>query len=499
MAKPDRRRQVELPPDPSRVDPWIQDMVAEAKLPRALMQGTKGLQAGGELWLPTHPNEEDTDYNYRLKTARLRNYFRRTVYVMSGKLFARPFQVEKPLPIIQDILWDVDRSGTDVQAFARDLLVDALGGAGISFFLVDRDKDVPPTAQADQQRRTGPYWQHIVLEDLISIRSRVIDGRRQVTHLRFFQTVERVVNEFESQFVTQIKVLERDAWRLYEQERLPRSKREVWRLIDQGKNRLGIVPLVPLYLNRIGFFQGDNPLADLADMNLEHFQIRSEQRRILQVNSFPMLVALNYDGELTNIKVGPNAITGLKGGDNTKNVDLKFVESQGNHLEAGRNEINDLVDQMRAFGAQFDKPGEVGSVESASGRVIDAKEATSTLQLWALSLKDTIEVGLLYTDMFLGGDGALARVGKVDMNLDFTHILSDADLELLMKVRQMGDISRGTLWRVMRQNALLPEDFDDKAEEADLEDELETLVPPTPEIGGLNRGGQRGTGNRQVT
>ena len=479
------------PPDPSRVDQWIQDLQASAALPRALMGGTAAMTAGGTRWLPQHPVEEDSDWEYRRDTARLRNYFRRTVHIMAGKLFAKPFQVEDPIQPIQNVLWDVDREGTDVQAFGRDLIVDALGGCGMGLFLVDRDRDVPNTAQADQQRRTGPYWQQIKIEDLISLRSRVENGERVITHLRFFQVRENVLNEFESEFVLQIKVIEPTAWRVYEQRQVPRTQRSIWTQVESGENRLGLVTLVPVYLNRLGFFQAENPLADLADMNLEHFQIRSEQRRILQVNSFPMLVALNFDGDLENVKVGPNAITGLKGGDKG-NVDLKFVESQGRHLEAGRNEINDLVDQMRAFGAQFDKPGEIGTVESASGRVIDSKEATSVLQLWALSLKDSIELGLLYTDRFLGGDGSLERVGKVDMSLDFTHILSDKDLDLLLRVRQLGDISGPTLRRVLRQNSILPEDFDEVAEAEELEDELETLVPPSGTPTGQNQGGQPG-------
>ena len=483
MARqPKTRAKPTPPPDPSRRDPWIQDLIDEAALPRALMGGTAAMQAGGRRWLPQHPAEEDSDWEYRNKTARLRNYFRRTVHVMTGKLFAKPFQVEKPIQPIQNIIWDVDRAGTDVQAFARDLTIDALGGCGLSLFLVDRDRSVPNTAQADQQRRTGPYWVHIPIENLISLRSAVINGEHVITHLRFFQQREQVINEFESVFIDQIKVLERDSWRVYEQRTAGKSKRAVWVQVEGGENKLGLVPLVPIYFNRTGYFEAENPLADLADMNLEHYQLRSEQRRILQVNSFPMLVALNYNGDLENIKVGPNKITGLKGedGQGTKGVDLKFVESQGRHLEAGRNEINDLVDQMRAFGAQFDKPGEIGTVESASGRVIDAKEATSVLQLWALSLKDSIELGLLYTDKFLGGDGGMARVGKVDMSMDFTHVLTDKDLDILLKVRQFGDLSRGTLWRILRYNSILPEDFDEKKEETDLEDELDALIPPTP-------------------
>lgn len=463
-------------PDPSVRDPWIQAMIDKAALPMALMGGTDAMQAGGLKWLPQHPNEIEPDWDYRRKTARLRNYFKRTVQNTAGKLFAKPFQVADAIPIIQEVAYDVDREGTDIQAFARDLLVEALGTSGISLFLVDRDASPAATAQDDQRRATAPYWVRIPLVNWISLRSAMVNGQRQITHFRYFTVREKVINEFESEFVTQIRVVEPEGWRVYESQMVKR--RATWVQVDQGLNTLGRVTLVPVYLSRIGFFEAENPLYDLADMNLEHFQLRSEQRRILQVNSFPMLVALNYDGDLANIVVGPNSITGLKS--EKGGVDLKFVESQGRHMEAGRNEINDLVDQMRAFGAQFDKPGEIGTVESASGRVIDAKEATSMLQLWALSLKDSIEVGLYYTDLWLGGNGDMTRVGKVDMSLDFTTVLSDKQLEHVLKARQLGDISGPLHRRIMKQNSLIPEDVDEAQEAEQLEEEkADALIPPT--------------------
>jgi hypothetical protein len=471
-------------PDPSVRDPWIQAMIDRAKLPMALMEGTSGLQK--KVWLPQHPNETDDDWEYRRQTTRLRNYFKRTTYVQTGKLFAKPFQLKDPIRIIQEVAWDVDREGTDIQAFAKDLMLEALGTAGISFFLVDRDATPAATAADDQVRAKAPYWVKLPLTDLISIRSTMIAGKRSITHLRYYRLTEKVLNEFESQWVVQIRVLEPTRWRVFELRSTSngRRKRDTWVQVDEGTNTLGQVTLVPVYLNRVGYMMGENPLDDLADMNLEHFQLRSEQRRALQVNSFPMLAVLNYDGDLKDIVVGPNNILGVSGAEG-KNADIKFIESQGNHLEAGRNEINDLVDQMRAFGAQFDKPGEVGTVESASGRVIDAAEASSTLQLWALLLKDSVELGLYYTDLWLGGDGSLARVGKVDMNLDFSHMLSEKDMEIIVKARQLGDLSRHGFLNVLKMNSKLPEDFDVNANDTELEDEpLATTIPPTGATGG---------------
>ena len=463
-------------PDPSVVDPWILELQKAAELPQALMKGTLGMQAAKEKWLPQNPHEFPDDYEYRLKTARLRNYFKRTVQNSVGKLFAKPFQVEGGLPVIQPIMWDVDQEGTDVQAFAKDLLTQALANCGLGLYLVDRGKN-DGTAAADQTRATAPYWLPIPLQDWIALRSYVgNDGQRVISQLRYYRTIEKPVNEFETAYVRQIRVVERDRWRVYEQQRVPRTQKVVWTQVDEGANTLGKVTLVPLYLTRNGFFSAENPLADLADMNLEHYQIRSEQRRSLQVNSFPILTVINYEGSLDDIVLGPNSIFGIKG----EKSDVKFVESNGRHLEAARNELNDLVDQMRAFGAQFDKPGEAGTVESASGRQIDAQEATTTLQLWALSLKDSIEVGLGYTVEWLGQDpNKLENTGKVNMSLDFTRQLSIEGLKLILEARKLGDLSRKQFLEIYRQSSLIGEDFSFNDNEEEIDDEGLDLIPAT--------------------
>jgi len=464
-------------PDPSVVDPWVYDMQQNARLARTLMGGTKAMKAAGQTYLPKNPHEFDDDYAYRLETAHLRNYFKRTVQNTTGKLFAKPFQVEGGLPVIEPITWDIDRGGTDIQAFARDLTISALGGCGMALFLVDRDTGGDTSAYADQNRKTAPYWANIDIMDLIALRTQVVNGEQTIGQLRYYRTIEKVINEFESEYVQQIRVVEPNQWRVYERIRVPRTQRTIWTQVAGGPNTLGKVTLVPVYLGRSGFFQAENPINDLADMNLELWQIRSEQRRSLQVNSFPMLVALNYEGDLKDIVIGPNSITGIKG----EKSELKFIESNGRHLEAGRLEINDLIDQMRAFGAQFDKPGEVGTVESASGRMIDAQEATTTLQLWALSLKDSIEMGLGYTVDWLGGDSnKLEQTGVVTMSLDFTRVLSEAAIKVLLEVRKLGDLSRRNVLETLRQNSMLPEDFNYDKNESDLEDEAMTLPAVTP-------------------
>lgn len=461
-------------PRPDTKAPFIQEMQDAAKLGRTLMGGTNAMQAEGEDYLPRHPNEYEDSYEFRLKTSRLRNFFRRTVVNTVGKLFAKPFTIEDESSTITNVIKNVDRSGNDIQAFTRDLVKDALSHAGVSFFLVDRLRKRAANAGEEQSGANAPFWTHISLDDLLDIQFTKAPDL-EVTHLRFYQTVTRPVDRFTSETKLQIKVIEPDQWEIYEKQKPQGQSKERWVVVESGVNTLDKVCLVPLYLNRTASFQAEPPLEDLADMNLEHWQLRSEQRRTVQINSFPILGVFNTEADTSELVVGPESILKVTG----ENADARFLESGGGHMQSAREELKDLEEHMRAFGSQFETAESQSAMETASGRVIDADEASSVLHLWALSMKDSVELGLLYTTMWL--DANESDAGTVRMDMKFGgRVLSDAQVERLMKLRQLGDLSREGLLMLMKKSGDLPEDFDieEDADKLD-EDDPDDLIPPS--------------------
>lgn len=176
-----------------------------------------------------------------------------------------------------------------------------------------------------------------------------------------------------------------------------------------------------------------SPLLDLAYLNIEHWQSKSDQRAILTVTRFPILAlsgGTDDEGELT---VGPNNWLF------TPDSQGKFyyVEHTGAATEAGRNDLIDLENHMSHYGAQFlrKRPGN----ETATAKAIDSAEATCPLQDVTRQFIEAVNLALFYTAKWL----RLEDGGQIDINMEFgVDAGSEGDIKLLTEMRKNRDISR---------------------------------------------------------
>lgn len=387
--------------DPSMPCDAYRRMAGRWELPRALMGGTAVMRAGAGRWLPRHPAESRRHYQARLQRTVLRNFFRRTVQTLAGKVFARPLVLGDDVPAaLRALIEDVDLNGRHLQVFAADVLADALV-AGLSHILVDYPAAAPGRTLADD--RVGgarPYAVHLKAEDVVGWRTAMVGGRPVLAQLRVREAAVEADGEFGERRVERLRVLEPGRWALWQ-----RGDDGEWRLAGEGRTSLPAIPLVTVYTGRIGMLEAEPPLEDLAWLNLEHWQIRSDQRNALNVTSFPILAAAGWtqDGD-GQVEFGPNKF--LATGDPAGR--FYYVESGGAHLAAGRAELEALEDAMRLFGLQFElQPGQA----TATGRAIDAAEGAAPLQAWALGLSDALEQMLGFFAAWLGlDDGGSLRI-----------------------------------------------------------------------------------------
>ena len=113
--------------DPSKPFHLYAGMAARWALPHALMGGTLALQAAGTRFLPRHPAENSAIYAERASRSVLRNYFRRTVQKLVGRVFAEPLIISEDMPAeLINILQNIDLLGRGLNVFARDWFEDAL-------------------------------------------------------------------------------------------------------------------------------------------------------------------------------------------------------------------------------------------------------------------------------------------------------------------------------------------------------------------------------------
>ncbi|GLQ07518.1 DUF4055 domain-containing protein [Sneathiella chinensis] len=408
--------------DPSIPSPAFEDMARRWALPKSLLGGTAVMQAMGTRFLPRHPAENETVYRERANRTVLRNYFGQTVRKLVGRVFAEPIRASSDMPDgIQNQFRNIDLMGRGLNVFAKAWFEDALV-CGLSHVLVDF-----PTGGGGVGR---PYAVHVPAENLIAARWHLNGSNHELVQVRIREG-GREYHGNRERVVPQIRVLAPDHWTVWRQDEKGR-----WQCREEGENSLGRIPLVTLYTNRTGFMQAAPPLEDLAYLNLEHYQIRSDQRNALNVASFPILAAAGYDPELDGpIEVGPNKVL------TTSDTDGKYyyVESTGAALEAGARELAHLEKAMQMFGLQFEA-GAIG--ETATGRALDARDALSPLIGMAQELEDSLNLMLA----LFGSWSGLEAVGRLSVSADpLKGGAGGTDVGHLLSLRQMGEITPETL------------------------------------------------------
>ncbi len=426
----------------------------------ALLGGTSAMRKNSSL-LPKWPNEEQKSYDARLAVATLFPAFQRTIEVLTGKPFSKPVTIGEDVPArIKAWTENIDLQGRNLHAFAASLCEEALG-YGLSGILVDypptKDKNgnlLYPTQAAEVSAGVRPYFVHIRPGQILGWRSTRVNGAEVLTQLRLLECVVEEDGEFDEKEVEQVRVLAPGTWQIWRKSKTSTTKEE-WLLHDQGATSLPVIPFVPVYGKRTGFMRAVPPLLEMAHMNVKHWQSQSDQDTILHVARVPILAVIGVDDDNWSLTVGASSAVKIP-----LNGDIKFVEHNGNSIEAGRKSLLDLEDQMRQAGAELlvIKPGNI----TESQTLADNEQGACALQRIVSDLEDGIDQALQFMAMWVGE----AQGGHIEIYDDFgAATLAEASAELLLKMKQSGDLSRQTLQSELKRRGILSPEFDSQDEE----------------------------------
>lgn len=480
--------------DPSTTSAEYDKMVSRWDIVNALLGGTEAMRVAGEQFLPPHTNESRDAYFERLERATLLNMLELTLTQWVGKPFGKPVKFNDGVPEqIQEFETDIDLQGTDVAVFLRRWFANGLTH-GHSHVLVefprvearvnDDGESITRTYADDLREGLRPYWVPIRPENVIFMFAETLDGRELLTHVRIREEVTERMG-FIAVTKQRIRILEPglvEIWELQDSQ----SRKQKWAMVDSYPTGLNFIPLVTFYANREGLMLSKSPLLDLAYLNVEHWQSKSDQRSILTVTRFPMLAlsgGTDDDGELT---VGPNNWLFTPDPQGR----FYYVEHTGAAIEAGRNDLHDLEDQMAHYGAQFlrKRPG----TETATARALDAAEATCPLQDVTFQFIEAVNLALFYTALWLKLDDG----GTIDITTEFGFEGgSGEDLKFLTELRKNRDIARVSIVAEAKRRGVLPGNFDLEADAELLDQEAakmaDTLMDLDPSQVDINvRGNQ---------
>lgn len=445
----------------------VNAMSADWPTINALLGGTVAMRAAGKMLLPQWPNESQRAYDIRLAAATLFPAYARTIDVLSAKPFSRPIQYSEDMPS-QIKAWtdDIDLEGRGLHNFAADSLEAALG-KGICGILVEFPRTTATGRRIDEKvAGVRPYFVHIKPEQFLGWRYRLVKGKPTLTQFRFLETVTEDAGEFGETDVEQVRVLYPGRWEIYRE-----NDKHEWVIFDQGATTLPVIPFVPVYGQRTGFMTGVPPLRDVAYMNVEHWQSKSDQQTILHYARIPILTMIG-GGEDTQITIGGSqAVKVPLGGD------LKFTEHTGAAIGAGRQSLLDLQDQMRQAGAELlviQPVKAVAQVESENEAGLCALGRTT------LDLQDSLNQALWLMAQWVHESTG----GTVEIYKDFGfNSLSEADADLLLKMATAGKLSDETFFDEARRRGLV-------APDRTWAQEQERLNTQGPALGNISVNGQ---------
>jgi hypothetical protein len=458
--------------------PEYYEMLTDWELCRDLMEGTRAMWKSGTKWLPQWaPVEDDPSYRNRLKETILFNGYARAVRSLTGKVFKDPIAVSQETPdAVFDWYTNIDMTGRDHSTFLRACFEDALQ-TGLTHILVDRPRIQAQNRGEEIALGIRPYWVHIPAESLIWWYSEVVGGIERLTEVRILE-----------------ESLEPHGWGLKTRKRVRRlmiGEFEIWEqvstkeggmdwlMIDSGYTGLSYIPLVTVYFDRKKLMEAHPPLLDLAHLNLAHWRSQSLQTHVLSLGRRPLPYFHGYDPEkVKRVEVGPHSALINEKSD----ASVGFAEITGASAEAGRNNLQDLKDEMAVMSVELlvKRPGE----KTATQTQIQTDESNSELGAMAVALAQgsTRATKML---MDLGGvTGKSMTTISTDFELDATTQEEVKDF-ITMRTATPPLISRQRFFIELARREVFDEDFD-MEEEIDLLDlEQETIsTQPVPPVGG---------------
>lgn len=464
--------------DPSTVSHAVEEMRGSWELVEALLGGTCEMREEGEKYLPRFPKEDAKDYKRRLQASTLLPAYAETIQNNTGRVFAEPITIGDDVPeSIATLIENIDQQGNNLQVWARKFFHDGLA-YGLSFALVDFPRAEGIRTQADEIRLgVRPYVVTIEPEQVLGWKTVEANGSVQLSQFRYKEAVEEEdpENIFATVCIEQIRVLEPGLWQVYRKVKGDDGK-ERWEIYDEGTTTLEKIPLVVFYTKRTGFMTATPPLLELAHLNVKHWQSQSDQDNVLHIARVPIMVRIGavqpYDAEGKPVPLEFQVGGALN--DLPKEGDMKYVEHSGKAIEAGRQSLLDLEDQMRMAGAKLLQK-EKQATKTAAQAEEEAAQELSPLQMMAACLEDAIDQILqLMADWTKAKEG-----GHVEVHGNFdVDYAPETTLPLLKSMTDSGYLSEETLFHEVQRRGVISGDLT-------WEDESGRITSQPPRLGAL--------------
>ena len=400
-----------------------------------LMQGTYGMRRRHRRYLPQEPREQDESYDNRLARSVAPPYYQRLERMLAGMLTRKPVRLNDTSDNIREQLFDVDLQGNDLNVWtyetARKLV--RYGHIGT---LVD--------APSDGGR---PYWCTYTPRQILGWRTEAKDGQQQLTMLRLLESVIVPDGDYGEKAVQQVRVLTPGAYELHQ-----KQDNSEFKIVEEGNTSLSEIPFSVAYCNRVGYLESRPPLEDIAELNLNTYQIQSDLDNQLHISAVPMLAFFGFPSAAEEVSAGPGEAIAFP-----ENGRAEFIEPGGASFEYQFKRLEQLAGQINELGLSA-VLGQKLSAETAEAKRIDRSQGDSTMMVVAQNVQDMIDNCLRFHAEYLG---TAESAGSCLVNRDFIGArLEPQEIQALLQLYTAGTITQETLLQQLADGEVLGDDFD---------------------------------------
>ena len=415
-----------------------------------------GRGAAKEKYLHREPAEPQSAYASRLDRATYAPIYRDSIKSYAG-LLSR-FQLIDAPKSLQNNSDNVDLQGSSIQSFMNHVDELALRDGG-TFVMVDMMPESSSDNFFDQMNDgRSPYFISVKRGDVINWNVSYERGRETVNQVtvRMLRSMPDPEGQFGSRVEPVYYVLTPGLVEMYVLRKEAASR---WAnvKVDEIRTTLPIVPIVWYGATTTRFAQGDMPMAGLADLSIQHYQMRSDLAELLHKCAMPVPVRkgapIGPDGQPAPLVLGPNTAVDLS----AEGGDFKFAEPSGMSIQRHQAEITHVEELMDRSSLNFLYGANVKTATEASLR---ASQVSSSVQ--SLVRNKTAAFGVLMRlwAWFSGEQSQITSESGLAMNDSLiTKPVEASEIAQLVNLYSQELLSRRTVLDELQRGGVIDPDL----------------------------------------
>lgn len=361
-----------------------------------LYEGLQRLRLKSNIYLPKELEETDQNYQQRVNRSVLFNVYRRTIQALVGYAFSSAVTVSGAPPQLEYLEYNFDGTGRSITEVAAEIFHDSIH-FGKAHVYVDfpSTKDLPEDLSLPEyeQMNLRPFVIPVCPRSVIGWRVEYDNGIETLKNIRLREVVREEDENFEESTVEYIRLITPDQITTYK----ATVDDSDFDIIDVSENTLNKIPLLTVYSNKLAALVSEPLLADLVELNINHFQSVSTQANALHFSRLPILLATGFADDADQLVIASNTIVM----NSDPAASLKFVELNGQSISSARLFNQDLEGYMSKSGSEILFTKSVAR-QTASARQTDQVEALSIVQVILRSIEQSLEKAYSLAGEWLG-------------------------------------------------------------------------------------------------